>query len=90
VSAATFANTKSPEALVTTGMEVVPRVSLMSVTVAPGITPPCASFTVPAIVPVVICAAAGDASASSRMKAAAAVFGLMLAMMRPPDGDTTK
>src|SRR6185503_16498750 len=26
--------------------------SLMSVTVAPGITPPCASFTVPVIVPV--------------------------------------
>src|SRR2546426_1869384 len=31
----------------------------MSTTVAPGITPPCASFTLPDTVPVVICASAG-------------------------------
>src|SRR5688572_704072 len=51
-----FGNTKSPEALVTTGAEAVPRVSLVRVIVAPGITPPCASLTVPAIVPVTPCA----------------------------------
>src|SRR5216110_1127575 len=51
------------------GADLVPLVSLISTTVAPGITPPCASFTLPDTVPVVICASAGDEasiSASSR------------------------
>ena len=39
----------------------MPRVSLESVTVAPGMTAPCASLTVPVRVPVVTWAAAGNA-----------------------------
>ena len=65
----TFGNTKSPFASVVTGIDLVPRVSLMSVTVAPGITPPCGSFTVPPTEPVVSCAAAGSASSSRTMHA---------------------
>ena len=44
---------------------VVPRVLLMSVTVAPGMTPPCASLMFPVTVPVVTCAAAGIAGAQT-------------------------
>src|SRR5262245_17009050 len=58
VSAVTFGTTKSPSVLVTTGGDLVPRVSLMSVTVAPGITPPWPSLTVPATVAVIVCAGA--------------------------------
>ena len=56
VSAAMFGRTKSPRVFVTTGASFVPRASLISVTVAPGTTPPCSSFTVPDIVPVIPCA----------------------------------
>lgn len=38
----------------------MPFVSLISVTVAPGMTPPCWSFTVPVTVLVVICPHAGS------------------------------
>src|SRR5678815_1860706 len=52
-------NTKSPAALVTAGVDLVPRASLISVTDAPGITPPCASLTVPDTAPVTPWADAG-------------------------------
>ena len=70
VSAATLTNTKSPLAPVTTGADVVPRVSLVSVTVAPGMTAPWGSLTVPSTVPVVSCARTGGAIVSSTMSAA--------------------
>ena len=54
--AAMLGTTKSPVALVTTGAISVPCASLISVTVAPGTTPPCASLTVPDTVPVTPCA----------------------------------
>src|SRR5438093_1418936 len=47
-----FGNTKSPVALVTSGADLVPFDSLMSVIVAPGMTPPCVSLIVPDTVPV--------------------------------------
>src|SRR6266849_3096091 len=47
------------------GVDLVPRVSLTSTTVAPGMTAPDGSFTVPDTVPVVICAGAGTAAASN-------------------------
>src|SRR5205085_7288092 len=47
VSTGVTGNVKSPVSFVTAGADLVPFVSLMSVTVAPGITPPCASLTVP-------------------------------------------
>ena len=50
----------------TAGADFVPRVSLVSTTVAPGITPPVESFTVPDTVPVVICASAGDGKQDER------------------------
>src|SRR6188768_3144066 len=53
VPAVRFGTTKSPEEFVIAGDDLFPRASLTSTTVAPGITPPCASFTVPATVPVV-------------------------------------
>jgi hypothetical protein len=56
VSDFTFTNTKSPASFVTTGADLVFCDSLIRMTVAPGITPPCGSFTVPPIDPVVICA----------------------------------
>src|SRR5262245_33269090 len=43
----------------------------MSVTVAPGTTPPCASLTVPMTFPVVICAEAGTAVAPANNNRAA-------------------
>jgi len=56
-------NTKSPVSFVTAGADFVPRASLISTTVAPGMTPPCSSRTLPEMVPVVICPnAAVDAS----------------------------
>src|SRR5678815_4772983 len=54
--------TKSPVELVTTDGIFVPRASSVRVTVAPGMTPPCASLTVPETVPVVTCARAGAAA----------------------------
>src|SRR4030095_2565089 len=71
VSAETFGKTKSPVALLTTGVDFVPLVSLVNVTVAPGITPPWTSWTVPEPVPVVICADAGRAIDASRHSAGA-------------------
>src|SRR5438105_2858073 len=65
------------------GADRVPLVSLISTTVAPGITPPCASFTVPVTVPVVICASAEDevmTSASIRPVPATSI----LRNMSPP------
>ena len=59
VSAVMFGTTKSPVALVTTGAILVPWDSLTSVTVAPGTTPPCTSWTVPGD-------RAGDALAKGR------------------------
>src|SRR6478609_7667383 len=63
--------TKSPVALATVSI-VVPRLSLIKVTVAPGMTPPCTSLTVPATVPVVACAAAGGDPANPSTTAAMA------------------
>ncbi|MEO8078109.1 MAG: hypothetical protein ABI818_17405, partial [Acidobacteriota bacterium] len=48
---------------------LVPRASLVNVTVAPGTTPPCASFTVPDTAPVVIWAKTGTAAHSSNTSA---------------------
>src|SRR5688572_1993686 len=62
--------TYSPLVLVTTGASRVPRVELISVTVAPGMTPPPVSTTVPVTVPVVICAEAGVAIHSATDAAA--------------------
>src|SRR5262245_57178182 len=63
--------TYRPSVLVTTGDDLVPCVSLMMMTVAPGMTPPCASVTVPVTAPVVICADAGAASPPARHRASA-------------------
>ena len=56
-----FGITKSPVSFVTAGASRVARDSLMSVTEAPGMTPPCPSFTVPDTVAVVVCADAAVA-----------------------------
>ncbi len=53
VSTGVTGNWKSPVTVVMAGADVVPFVSLVSVTVAPGTTPPCASLTVPTTEPVV-------------------------------------
>src|SRR6476660_421764 len=75
-------NTKSPVSLVSVGAVFVPYISLMSVTVAPGMTPPCASFTEPKTVAVLTCAATGRAIAqSSTANARVARPCLTLAMM---------
>src|SRR5690348_16785228 len=58
-----FEITKSPVAVETVS-NVVPLVSLTIVTVAPGMMPPCESFTVPARVPVVACPLAVFATAN--------------------------
>ena len=64
---------------------VVPRVSLTSVTVAPGMTPPCASFTLPAIV-AEDCADANDVMAITAMAMAATLMHVNLNfVMVPPD-----
>src|SRR5215218_7282432 len=57
--------TKSPVPLVTTGAICVPCASLVTVTVALGTTPPCASLTVPDTVPVTPCANAAVATTES-------------------------
>ena len=64
-------NVKSPLVSVTTSGSFVPRVSLVSVTAAPGMTPPCGSLTVPVTVPVT-CADAVPANAHSAKTAAQA------------------
>ena len=61
------------------GADFVPRVSLTSTTVAPGMTPPCESLIVPDTVPVVIWAQAGAATASHI--AAARIGTLMFTIM---------
>jgi hypothetical protein len=70
-SAVTLGTTKSPLAFVTATGRRVPRVSLMRVTVAPGMTAPLVSVTVPDTEPVVNCADAGDAAAQMQSAAAA-------------------
>ncbi len=70
VSGVTFGNAYVPFSPVTTGASLVPLVSLIKVTVAPGTTAPCASSTVPEMFPVVICAAAGAPSTADISTAA--------------------
>src|SRR6185436_11820184 len=70
VSAVTFGRTYTPVSFVVTGAVFVPRASLMRTTVAPGTTPPCASFTTPVTLPVVIWAETGLAARSSPISAA--------------------
>jgi len=67
--------------------KVVPRVSLIKVMLAPGILPPCVSFTVPAAVPVAW-AAAKDARpiAAAVMIATTRPLDQLLIMM-PPEKD---
>ena len=72
-----LAKTKSPVSLEMTGAALVPRVSLMSVTVAPAMTPPCESLTVPATVPVVICADETDGLTSSMRRLTAKTLGIV-------------
>src|SRR5574342_291302 len=59
-----------PVSFVVTGPILVPLVSLIRTTVAPGTTPPCESFTVPDTFPVVIWAETGIAANSSNRSAA--------------------
>src|SRR5262245_61742040 len=82
LSGGTLTNVKSPASLVITSESFVPRVSLVSVTVAPGMTAPCESLTVPEIVPVVICADADAAIAQNATTAAAA--NVSLRTISPP------
>ena len=82
-SGGTLTNEKSPLALVNTSESCVPRVSLMSVTGAPGMTPPWGSLTVPATEPVVICAEAGTAAAHRAISAIASIMGRLLAIIDP-------
>src|SRR5205823_11793026 len=70
--------------LVTTGADLVPRVSLINTTVAPGMTPPCGSFTVPDTVPVVICASAGNETNRSASIAAMPLRTTLRTMLPPP------
>src|SRR5215213_7776961 len=78
-------NVKSPS-FVVTAVWLVPRVSLRSVTSAPGIVPPCASLTVPVMVADVTWAEAGSTMAPSAMaiKPTAAIF--CVDVMSPPLG----
>ena len=62
----------------------MPRVSLFSTTVAPGMTPPCESLTVPLMLPVVICALAGDAAARIATIARASIPHFLNCMLPPP------
>ena len=66
----TFGNVYVPVSSVIAGASLVPRASSISVTVAPGTTPPCASLTVPVMLPVVICAEAGRTAAPTSSKTA--------------------
>jgi hypothetical protein len=77
--------TKSPVSLARL-RSVVPCVSLINVIVAPGMTPPCASLTVPATV-AVACAAAG-AAARTQVRARSTVIEMILTnldVMTSPD-----
>ena len=71
----------------------MPCVSLVRITVAPGMTPPCASLTVPAMVPVVICADAIEASpsthAAARCLASHALTAMNVASLFPHGADVT-
>ena len=73
LSGGTLTTVKLPVSLVKTSGSFVPRVSLVSVTAAPGMTPPCGSLTVPVTVPVT-CADAAVAIAKNAKTAAASVF----------------
>src|SRR5436190_7645331 len=72
-----FANVKSPFVFVKTPDDWVPCVSLMSITAAPGMTPPCGSLTVPVTEAVVICAEAGNAHISASIATAATLRALL-------------
>jgi hypothetical protein len=74
---------KSPLVSVKTSDSLVPRVSLVSDTAAPGITPPCGSLTVPVTVPVT-CADALPANAQSARTAAASARTLNTNIAVPP------
>ena len=79
-SGETLANVKSPLAFVNTAGSCVPRVSLISVTAAPGMTAPCGSLTVPVTDAVVTCAHPDEAIVSSATSAAAPAIPLRLVM----------
>src|SRR4029079_19759111 len=83
-SAGTLTNVNSPFSLVNTSDSCVPRVSLTSVTAAPGITAPCASLTVPKTVPVVIWAAAGSAESASAASIAIPLNAVLTILHFPP------
>src|SRR5262245_22759127 len=72
-----------PSELVTSGPTLVACVSLISTTAAPGTTAPCESVTVPDMLPVVICAAAGTAEARHSIKAAASALTHFLGIHPP-------
>jgi hypothetical protein len=60
-----------------TTLRVCPVSALVTVTVAPGRTPPCASLTVPVMPPVVtVCAAAGCGQTSIAQTSAASAYAL--------------
>ena len=67
LSGGTLTTVKLPDSLVTTSGSFVPRDSLVSVTDAPGMTPPYGSLTVPITVPVT-CAVAAVAVAKNAPK----------------------
>ena len=83
MSGGTFGKVYTPSVSAVTVASVVPRVLLMSVTVAPGMTPPCASLMFPVTVPVVTCAAAGIASAHTAI-ATASTRRVVLNIRAPP------
>ncbi len=83
VSGRRLVMTKSPVAFVTAGFERVFWDSLMSVTVAPGSTPPDASVTVPATVPVVTCAFAADTIVTNTTAASTKPFHVPLLVIPP-------
>src|ERR1700730_4485551 len=84
-----FDTTKSPVAPDCVS-KVVPRLSLIKVTVAPGIIPPWASFTVPATV-AVACAAADDANPGTitvMIAATSRPLHLLTRVMMPPEKES--
>ena len=72
-----------PVSFVSVGADFTPRVSLISTTVALGMTPPCSSRTLPEMLPVVICANAGGASMHA-IKTSAAVIQVLRSIVPPP------